>query len=142
VSLRLPGLGALAVGVLGLVACGQVITPPDNTSLPAVITQIQAFYCANPASTCADRGGAIPSGTLPPTNQSFMVWAWYPGTNETEACVITPIHQGCSTTNTVADSIGYPVTVTGNDHSYILRISIIGQNNSTVSADSLIWNYP
>jgi hypothetical protein len=71
-----------------------------------------------------------------------MVWSWQPGTNKTELCVITPIHQGCAPQLTASDSIGYPVTVTGKDHTYILRMRIVGVNDVTVSADSLIWQYP
>jgi hypothetical protein len=127
---------------LGLVACGDKIVPPDNTSLPAAITAMQAYYCANPATTCADRGNLIPSGTLPPTNQSFMVWSWQPGTNQMELCVITPVHQGCAPQYTSPDSVGFPVTVTGNDHTYVLRMRIVGLNNATVSVDSLIYQYP
>src|SRR5256885_9626450 len=48
--------------------------------IPAKLTALRAYYCAIPnQEKCLARGDPIPTGTLPPANESFQVWAFYQG---------------------------------------------------------------
>jgi hypothetical protein len=134
---------ALVAVILVMAACNSFETPADDTNQPAAVNRITAYYCAtHGVAQCAVRGDPIPSGTLPPTTESFMVWAWTPGTNLTEACIYTDIGNGCSDRQTQTDSVGYYANVTGKAHNYKFVISILGVNDRIVSSDSLIWVYP
>src|SRR5579872_2330950 len=101
-------LSIVTAALIGAACDNTYIPPADQTNLPAVVTQMQAYYCATPGTAqCQVRGDPIPAGTLPPTTESFMVWARTPGSNNTQACVYTSLGNGCSPAQEVQDSTGF-----------------------------------
>jgi hypothetical protein len=143
---RLNRGGALAAAIFAIAAAGCSLGTHagDQAKEATRITRLQAFYCATPkSSACQVRGDSIPSGALPPTDESFMVWAWHPGSNTTEACLLSSLETSCAPQTVGTDSIGYYFILNGAPaKTYTVRVTIKGVNNANLAVDSLRWQYP
>jgi hypothetical protein len=137
--LRVPAL----IAGLALVA-GCLGNDPGGPIPPTRITKLQAFYCAvHNTSQCQVRGDSIPTGTLPPTNESFMVWVWHPGFNTTVWRLISPLDNGSPVQTVGQDSNALYFALNGAPaKKYTVRVQIIGIGNSVLAEDSLHWEYP
>jgi hypothetical protein len=133
---------SVAAAVMAIVgsACNGSNDPP-----PAKINLLKAYYCAAPsARDCASRGGEIPAGTLPPTNEAFQVWAFYQG------WLLTHWRMEYGTDSAVIDrftpdSAHVWLNLNGDKGplapSYTLHVFIRGASGF-ITNDSLRWNYP
>ncbi len=130
-----------AAAVAGLSAC--LGNDPGGPIPETRITRLQAFYCAShTTSDCQVRGDSIPSGTLPPANESFMVWVWHPGFNTTRWTLSSSL-DNVSVRKLAQDSNATPVTLSGAPaKKYTMKVEILGVNDAVLAADSLHWEYP
>jgi hypothetical protein len=132
----------LVAAAAGLSAC--LGNDPGGPIPETRITRLQAFYCAtHTTGDCQVRGDSIPSGTLPPADESFMVWVWHPGFNTTRWRLKSSLDDTTLPDKVAQDSNATPVTLSGAPAKrYSLRVQIIGVNNSVLAEDSLVWDYP
>jgi len=132
---------ALAAVVGGLAAC--LGNDPGGPIPETRITRLQAFYCAtHTTGDCQVRGDSIPTGTLPPANESFMVWVWHPGFNTTRWRLISSL-DNTFIDKLAQDSNATPVSLNGAPaKKYTMRVQIIGQQDAVLASDSLQWEYP
>jgi len=131
-----------AAAVAGLSAC--LGNDPGGPIPETRITKLQAFYCAtHTTGDCQVRGDSIPSGTLPPANESFMVWVWHPGFNTTRWRLKSSLDDITLPDKVAQDSNATPVSLNGAPAKrYSMRVQIIGVNNAVLADDSLVWQYP
>ena len=134
-----------AIPAMVLVAAACWGNDPGGPIPPTRITRLQAFYCAvRNAAQCQARGDSIPSGTLPPTTEAFMVWVWHPGFNTTNWRLVSSLDSGEPPSQGLAqDSNAKWFNLNGAPaKKYTMRIEIVGQNNAVLAKDSLLWEYP
>ena len=135
--LRVPAL----IAVMAIVA-GCLGNDPGGPIPPTRITRLQAFYCAvHNTSQCQVRGDSIPSGALPPTNESFMVWVWHPGFNTTVWRLISPLDSQQVETLGQDSNATYFILNGAPAKKYTIRVLIKGPSGF-LAQDSLKWQYP
>ena len=131
----------LAAVVTGLSAC--LGNDPGGPIPETRITKLQAFKCAtHTTGDCQVRGDSIAADSLPPANESFMVWVWHPGFNTTRWKLMSSL-DNVSIDKLAQDSNATPITLNGAPaKKYTLKVQIIGQQNAVLATDSLHWEYP
>lgn len=133
----------LAATALLLAIGGCLGNDPGGPIPETRITRLQAFKCAVPNSTaCQVRGDSIPTGELPPTDESFMVWVWHPGFNTTIWRLISSLDPGDPKETVGQDSNALFFMLNGAPaKKYTVRVQIKGVN-SILAEDSLHWEFP